>query len=502
MQALLNNRVLSSFYTLIVLLSISWFLPVFDTLLVQTSLQAQVELAAYVGFIVSLQLLACHYISTFYRGWGKAHIVSFCVAVILLMNLLGLMLSFTDAFLVQGKLAKALQVVGLAALLFFLCRTLVKKPAVVSVISILYIGMISVQVIGFLGTKEPGRQGSAPGNFEQVVYQSKPNVYLLSFDAMVSPGVAAEYLDLPEPDFVSELEQSGARIFKNTFSDGDSTQPSLNTTLYLDPTIWRQNLDRSNLAFSGVAPSPVFEIFRNNGYKISTYYAGIYRLHGPYVDEYITREAAQSYCTFALPWFYFQHLGYCQFRENVIVRVFPNIGERAQVFDRQIIDNFVGRANDGQPWLNYIYTYAPGHTDSDYSNSQNQLERYQARYKASQLQTTDYMRSMLYAIRTNDPTGIIYVFGDHGAWLSRGVGLSADTAEFVIRDRHSVFSAVYPGDVCESYLGHREGEAFVTPSLIIRQLITCLSGGNDPVDREIDYSGPYDNYGFEQFVYE
>ncbi len=502
MQSFLNNRFLSSLYTLIALVSASWFLPVFNSLLSQTNLQSRLEISVYVGFMLIIQILVIRWIVARYRGWGAHYSLSILAALILTMNVLGLLLSFSDPYLVLHRPLKAGIVLGLMVFFFGMSRVLIRKPVLTGALSLLYAGTIVYQVTGLLTAGEPTKQTVAPGSVKQVNFKTRPNIYLLSFDAMVSPEVAAEFLDLPQPDYVQALEEMGARLFKNTFSDGESTQPSLNTTLYLDPAVWRENLKSSNLAFSGVAPSPVFEIFRNNGYKISSYYAGTYRLQGPYIDEYITREAAQSYCTFALPWFYFQHLGYCRFREKILDRVLPRTGEGPRVFDRQIIDSFIDRATSEQPWLNYIYTYAPGHTDLDYSHSQSELDLYKRRYKASQQQTTDYMRSMLYAISTYDPTGIIYVFGDHGAWLSRAETLHENNAAFIIRDRHSVFSAVYPGDVCEAYLGYRDGESFITPSLIIRQLITCLADGDDPLDRKVDYSGPYPDYGFDRFVFE
>lgn len=502
MLRLLNNRFLANLYTLIALVSISWFLPVFNSLLSQTNLQSRLEISAYVGFMLIVQLIVCRFVVTHYRGRGERYSLSIVAALILTINVLGLLLSFSDPYLALMRPLKALIVVALLVFFFGMCRILTLKPMLIGALSLLYTGTVLYQVTGLLTAGEVERQSVAPGDFAQVNFKTRPNVYLLSFDAMVSPEFAAEYLDLPQPDYVQALQAMNARMFRNTFSDGESTQPSLNKTLYLDPAIWRENLESSNLAFSGVVPSPVFEIFRNNGYRIATYYAGTYRLQGPYIDDYITRAAAQSYCTFALPWFYFQHLGYCRFRQKVVDRILPRPGEQPRVFDRQVIDGFVERAASDQPWLNFIYTYAPGHTSLDYTHSKSELDLYSKRYKASQLQTTDYMRSMLYAISTYDPTGIVYVFGDHGTWLSRTETLREDNAAFVIRDRHSVFSAVFPGDICQTYLGHRAGEDFVTPGLIIRQLITCLADGNDPLERKVDYSGPYPDFGFEKFVYD
>lgn len=505
MLKLLNNRILASLYTLAILLTLNWFLPIFDSLLAETSFRSRIEIMAYLTVAVALELIACHLVAKYYNWWGAKNARTFLIALILAVNLVGLLLSFYEPFLVQKKIIKAGEVLILWALFYVLFKALAKNQRITSAFSLLYVGMISVQVFGLMNAEEVKHQSSAPGQIKSIQFEKTPNIYLMSFDALIPAEIASEYLGIEKLDYISLLEEKGARFFNNTFSDEDATKKALNMILFLDPAIWEGNVDANSMAFSGLSPSPVFEIFRNNGYKIDTSYGGNYLLRGKYIDHFTTRKISQSYCTFSLPWFYFQHLGYCTFKTRVLnPLISPSRKKRdkAAVYDDQIIDNFIARSKTDQPWLSFIYTFAPGHTPKNYSHEGDNLIKYKKKFIRKQKQTTQYMRKILEQISLNDPTGIVLVFGDHGAWLSRGLQLKSETAEFVIRDRHMVLSAIYPGDACASYLGSADGRNFVTPTILVRQIITCLSNGVDPIDGEADYSGPYEKFKFQNFTYE
>jgi membrane-anchored protein YejM (alkaline phosphatase superfamily) len=159
-------------------------------------------------------------------------------------------------------------------------------------------------------------------------------------------------------------------------------------------------------------------------------------------------------------------------------------------------------ASTQQPWLNYIYIFSPGHTPRTYTGTEQELIDYREEFTEKQKKTAQYIQMLIDHINTNDPTGIVVIFGDHGPGFSRGMNMNSENADFVIKDFHGVLSAVYPGDTCSSYLGKRDEKEFITPSKLVRQLITCLANGDDPIDWDVDYSGPYKDYKFEDFLYE
>lgn len=502
MHKLLNNRVLSSFYTLAGLLSLNWFLPIFDSLLAETSTYARVELMIYLAVIVSLEFLALLLVQKLYKGPGASRIYAVLLAFLMTANLLGLLLSFHDPFLTQNKLVKATEFLLMASVFYWLCSNLAKKPFIIGGLSLLYMAVVSQQIIGLIIKDDVPQASSAFGQFKTVKFENKPNVYILSYDALIPPAIASEYLGLEKLDYVSVLEEYNGRFFKNTFSDGDATQNSLNTVLYLDPAIWAGMGRNRDMAFSGIAPSPVFDIFRSNGYKINTAFSGKYLLQGKYIDAFTSHRTSESYCKFALPWYYLQHLGYCSVKINVINKMFPRSDGDHIGFEEQLIDNFEKRFGASQPWLSFIYIISPGHTPRNYTHTPQEQIRFKKRFTVGQTDAADHLRSLMALISANDPKGIILVFGDHGAWLSRALKLDNKGAGFILKDRHAVLSSIYPGDACSAYMGPVASDHFVTPSRLVRQLITCLSGGIDPIDWEVDYSGPYGGYSFGDFIYE
>lgn len=503
MLKLLNNRFLSSLYTLAILLTLNWFLPIFDSLLAETSAQARVEIVAYLAAVLALELLAWRLVTRYYRGFAADHVRPLFLAVILTVNVLGLLLSFYDPFLTQRGALKAIEIVLLMGFFYWLCAALTQKKFVIGALSLLYIAVVGQQLVGLAIAREGNAPGpSAFGQFKNVTFANKPNVYIVSFDSLIPAEIASAYLGLETLDYVSALKEKNARFFRNTFSDHDATTDSLNSVLYLDPAVWASKDKTNAMAFSGLTPSPVFEIFKSNGYKINTAFAGNDMLRGKYIDEFTARAQSESYCQFALPWYYLQHLGYCAFKRNVINEVLTQKPEKGFVFNDRILENFKNRLETPQPWLSFVYIYAPGHTPRNYSHTPGEQKNYTENFAKNQHMVAQYMRSLIDLISVNDPTGIVVIFGDHGAWLSRALELNDANAEFIVQDRHAVLSAIYPGDACSAHMALSDKHTFTTPTMLMRQLITCLSDGVDPIDWDVDYSGPYEAYKFESFVYE
>lgn len=73
--------------------------------------------------------------------------------------------------------------------------------------------------------------------------------------------------------------------------------------------------------------------------------------------------------------------------------------------------------------------------------------------------------------------------------------------EFLIQDRHAVVSAIFPGNACSKFMASEIPSSFTTPAHIARKIILCLSGGVDPIDWTVNYSGPYEKFGFEKSLY-
>ena len=107
-------------------------------------------------------------------------------------------------------------------------------------------------------------------------------------------------------------------IIKNNFADFYPTKQSINSILYLDPVKWRKNKITKKSYFTGEDKSPLFEIFKHNGYKIITgfKYPTMGKV-GKFIDEYYTENSVNllptnfSFCygkANRLNWFIFSYM--------------------------------------------------------------------------------------------------------------------------------------------------------------------------------------------------
>ena len=108
---------------------------------------------------------------------------------------------------------------------------------------------------------------------------------------------------------------------------------------------------------------------------------------------------------------------------------------------------------------------------------------------------------------TNFHRRTFFVFGDQGAWLSRGFDVEDDPA-FFLQDRFALLGGVYPRDRCAAQLDEAERKGYATTLDVVHALIECLSGGRSPLvrprrDRFWTESLPEDHsYDYGEFLYE
>ena len=125
-------------------------------------------------------------------------------------------------------------------------------------------------------------------NIQHVSFRDKPNLYFISFESLVPISLFSKHYGLDTSSF-HDLFEANFRRFPNFFSDDTHTTGSLNMILALDKEIFLEShfKYRYNL-FSGVQPSPLLSILRNNGYETSSYYphSALFGRHkGPYIDS-------------------------------------------------------------------------------------------------------------------------------------------------------------------------------------------------------------------------
>ena len=258
---------------------------------------------------------------------------------------------------------------------------------------------------------------------------------------------------------------------------------------------------RHNL-FSGVQPSPLLGILRSNGYETHSYdpystYLGRYK--GPYIDHY-TRHSKAGVCSLlsdAIRPIAFW--GYCAFLREV-----------RPLSPAEYIEYLRRSTANERPQFLMTHVIAMHHTFPPYSyDDQAQRNDVIRRYTQNLDGTaTRYLEAILEHLKNNDPDAILYVYGDHGPWLSRGVSFE-DNPTFVVQDRLGVLGGVYPPDACATYFDETLSKGYMTTLDGVHAILRCLSGGQsalktprDPIilAREVIPRGSTRSY--KEFLYE
>ena len=363
-----------------------------------------------------------------------------------------------------------------------------------------------VQAAGGTGKSETVLGGEAVySNVRAVEFSRKPNVYLLSFDGLVPESVAAKYLRRPALDYAAALSKHGFRRFQNHFSDGQESRESLNKILSLD-YVWYYGLtgnDRSVFGggyglYSGLKPSPVWEIFKANGYETHAFaydhYMGAAK--GPHVDYYWVpngyaacashREAVKRM------FFYYCPLLVSAWRGdwfNLRGRRLLNFSGIHRDEDVKRLAEVIGKIAGGEkPAVLLSYLAVPGHAGPPYNYRNPETHaRFFAGFAEGDALAAAAIDRIMNEIKNKDPGAVVYIFGDHGATFTRPVNtFEIRTAPFERRflhvlDHFAVYGGVWGADDCRAFFADEFSPGTVTMSGVMRGIIRCLAGGADPL---------------------
>ena len=168
----------------------------------------------------------------------------------------------------------------------------------------------------------------------------------------------------------------------------------------------------------------------------------------------------------------------------------------------------VTAVDKSSPQFVIAHLYLPGHTPKifDYNNKDDR-EPFSERFERNFNDAAVFLKQIINHLKNNDPNAILFVYGDHGAWLSRGMEIE-DDPEFFLQDRFGILGGVYPPDRCAAEFDEAESKGYVTSLDIVHAILECLSGGQSPLreprnDRFWGGGVPEDHsYRYEDFLYE
>ena len=432
-------------------------------------------------------------------------------------NILSVNLILNDAYTDLPPFVWLLTVLLAVFILFSIMNMMDDYPRVAKVITIIVasavVGIVAEAVV-FSGkslgtTADPGKTSAK--NIRLVDFKTRPNVYFIAFDALMPRVLVRKFLELettPYHDFL-DLHLRG---FRNMFSDSPTTIGSLSSLLAFDFNYYKKVGEKDwRSLFSGRAPSPLLEIFKHNGYTTNTLYQfprfGIEK--GPYVDNYFT-ERGDGVCEVLNEDFkHLTFLGYCQLRAT---KSFTSLLKRLNLSnDLNEIEFLLAKLrsglDQGKPQMFLGYIFSPEHTPKSFRWRKSEtVDKYRRTYLRNSRTTAEYFEQLITFISREDPFAILYVFGDHGAFVPRGEKAWNNDSTRHVQGRFGVYGGIYPPDRCSESLSEAYTENFTTVMQGAHMIVRCLADGKDafiaPINYRLGHFGTGSSYRYEDYLYE
>lgn len=325
---------------------------------------------------------------------------------------------------------------------------------------------------------------SSSSNIKLVKFKKKPNVYFVAFDSLIPKAIFQKHFGYEKTAY-HEIFDLNFRRFKNLFADRIATAYSLNSLLSFDLENYEKAFDDNQPGhfFPGHRSSPLFEVFKNNGYKTNTMYrsTSLGGSKGKYVDKYLIGNNITGACNHIKnnnKWFVF--FGYC-----FLVEKFHKYNFNQSDF---MIESWRKGLTSDTPQINVGIIHSPGHTEPPFKkNDYEVIEMYKSNYMINSRETAEHIKKITSFIKNEDPNGILYVFGDHGAYLSRSYTFD-ENPEFFVQDRFAILGGIYPKDRCSDSFDKPYNKNFSTTLQVAHMIIRCLTNGENAFFKLNDFN--------------
>jgi hypothetical protein len=319
----------------------------------------------------------------------------------------------------------------------------------------------------------------------EISFTEKPNIYLLAIDSLIPLDVARDYMGFSDLPYYKLL---GVHLNEvpMTLSFQVPSGFALNSLMRLSQSSQPSRLNY----FEGGSTSLLSQVAERNGYRLITGWPGyVPRFkRGPSVFKMIEPKLSTGADSSFI----------CNDRSSrkVIMRSFfycRLVHQYSSAVEiepyRDMVLRFISEdKNSLGPFILFTYVYSPiGHTPIVYDHTNmKEREEYRNFFYFGANEAGKFLNSALDAVRANDPNAIVLVFGDHGAWLSRGITAS-DDPEFFYRDRHRIFFASMIGShKCNSPDRVYSAGRYNTPSRFLVDVLICLQGNKVEINPDFE----------------
>ena len=457
------------------------------------------------GVVFAMVFVQAIVITAAYAISHKPWILYGLTALFLVINAFTLNLVLVAEFVNLGAWALVAALVGL--LIAFTLAKLVDEswPLRWIVFSVNLLAMLALSLTHNAGeaavaTSDASETTVSP-KIRKVDFTTKPNVYLVGFESMQPAAVLSKYLKLDNPPHAEAFDRNNFRRFRNLFTEAQPTQRSFNSLLSLDYNYYRTVDKMDTHLFQGFNPSPLVQIFKHNGYETSTLFSNGFfgEGKGPYIDHYMINEEF-SVCRFMENYeLNYAFFGVCKLRGSKLWRVKKRAkGEPIDFLLAYMEEVSVRQA----PQLLVAHISPLTHlSKKTFGGTQAEVDAFRDRYRELSAKAGENLARLATFIRESDPYAILYVFGDHGIFLSGTLRFTGNEI-FIIQDRYAIQGGIYPKDACASTFAAPVSSGYITSPEVVRLIIKCLAGGEDAFNPSYRHTIRFGKVKCEEYLYE
>lgn len=459
------------------------------------------DLRIILGHVVFLLIVQGILLSLLYKATHSKRFLYGMTALFTLMNAFSLNIIFISSVINLGWMLVPIGIV--VWLLLFITAKGVNESTQVRwlVLSINLLVLISMPInasFSKLRTADDDEFTASP-KVRKVDFVSKPDVYLIGFEAMQPAAVLSKYLRLTETPHADAFERLGFRRLKNLFAEMQPSQRSFNSLLSLDHGYYRLVENQDTHLFQGFVPSPFIQIFKHNGYEVSTLYSNGFfgEGKGPYIDNYVINEEFSA-CSFMEGYEKrFALFGICKLNGT---RYWP-MGKLKSGKPIEFLIDYMDKIYwRSAPQLLIAHIRPLGHlSQKTFRNTKEEIDEFRKRYHALSVQAAVNLQRIVDHMRESPKDTILYVFGDHGIFLSGKLPFKGNEV-FVVQDRYAIQGGIYPKSACTLYFD--TSKKHLTSPEVARLIINCLSG-TDPMDPSYKHTVRIGRHlNLSEFLYE
>lgn len=336
---------------------------------------------------------------------------------------------------------------------------------------------------------------STNSNQDKIIFNETPNIYFISFESLVPISIAKKNFKVFDFAYHEILEKK-FYSFKNSFTVAFPSRESLNSLLAFDQKKYL-SLKKENkhlYFFTGVEESPMFRIFNDNGYEITTYYDNFWfgRHKGKYIYDYIVNQSGGKFNTCAFDTGFGLHfkvsfLGYCLVPDKIkfkLASLILNKDLKKTTSIEKIMQIMEKNISKKNPQFLMAHHINPGHTGEYIYGREGDFENYLNFYKKKSKVVKKELELIIKFINDKDPNALLFVYSDHGPKLSIGIEFE-DNKSFKILDSFAVYSGIYPKNKCKNFIYPlNEKRNFVTLIDGAKIIINCIK--KDPLALNFD----------------